>query len=65
MFLRFITSIGLIILILAPAGQNTRGYFKIAVVDEETGRGVPLVELRTTSELRLYTDSNGLIAFLA
>jgi hypothetical protein len=38
-------------------------YFFIHVVDEQTGRGVPLVELRTTSMIRLYTDSGGLAAF--
>src|SRR5262245_8579281 len=39
-------------------------YFKITVVDEQTKRGVPLVELRTTNEVRYYTDSNGVVAFL-
>ena len=38
-------------------------YFAIAVLDEQTGRGVPLVELRTISEIRYYTDSNGIVAF--
>jgi len=38
-------------------------YFKIRVLDEETGRGIPLVELRTQSWIRYYTDSNGLVAF--
>jgi hypothetical protein len=38
-------------------------YFQITVVDEETGRGVPLVELRTVNQLRYYTDSNGIVAF--
>jgi hypothetical protein len=38
-------------------------YFGIEVVDEETGRGVPMVELQTTSGTRYYTDSNGLVAF--
>jgi hypothetical protein len=38
-------------------------WFGIEVVDQETSRGVPMVELQTTSGLRLYTDSNGLIAF--
>jgi hypothetical protein len=38
-------------------------YFAIEVVDQATGRGVPLVELQTTSSARYYTDSNGLIAF--
>ena len=37
--------------------------FGIHVVDDTTGRGVPLVELRTTSEVRYYTDSAGWIAF--
>ena len=27
-------------------------YFKITVVDEQTGRGVPLVELRTVNGVR-------------
>ncbi|MGB2822991.1 MAG: hypothetical protein WBF17_18555, partial [Phycisphaerae bacterium] len=38
-------------------------YFTIEVVDDSTGRGVPLVELRTTNNIRYYTDSGGLIAF--
>jgi hypothetical protein len=37
--------------------------FAIRVVDEQTGRGVPLVELRTTDEATYYTDSNGIVAF--
>jgi hypothetical protein len=38
--------------------------FAIRVVDEQTGRGVPLVELRTVHCVRYWTDSNGLIALL-
>ena len=38
-------------------------YFAIEVVDDQTGRGVPMVELQGTSGARYYTDSNGLIAF--
>lgn len=38
-------------------------FFAIEVVDEQTGRGVPMVELQTTSSTRYYTDSNGLVAF--
>ena len=38
-------------------------YFGIEVVDQDTRRGVPMVELLTTSGVRLYTDSAGLIAF--
>ena len=36
--------------------------FQIAVVDAETGRGVPLVELRTVTNQRCVTDSAGLVA---
>jgi len=45
-----------------PAPAQVK-YFKIAVVDDQTGRGVPLIELRTVGNIRLYTDSNGLAAF--
>jgi hypothetical protein len=38
-------------------------YFAIEVVDEQTGRGVPMVELQTTNGTRYYTDSGGLVAF--
>lgn len=38
-------------------------YFGIEVVDQDTQRGVPMVELLTTSGVRLYTDSAGLVAF--
>lgn len=36
--------------------------FEVRVVDEETGRGVPLVELRTVHETRFVTDSAGYAA---
>ena len=36
--------------------------FGIQVVDEQTGRGVPLVELKTVSNRRFYTDSAGWVA---
>src|SRR5687768_14891685 len=38
-------------------------YFAICVIDEATGRGVPLVALQTTSKAKYYTDSNGYVAF--
>jgi len=50
----------------APAGEPARpaaAPFAIEVVDEATGRGVPMVELETTSRARYHTDSNGLVAF--
>jgi hypothetical protein len=45
------------------SGQASGRYFKIQVVDRQTGRGVPLVELRTVSNIRYFTDSNGIVAF--
>jgi len=45
------------------ATQAPSPYFKVRVVDEATGRGVPLIELRTVSQARWITDSAGLIAF--
>lgn len=38
-------------------------FFGIEVVDEETGRGVPLVELTTVHGIKYVTDSGGRIAF--
>jgi hypothetical protein len=37
--------------------------FVIEVVDQQTGRGVPMVQLRTTAGATYYTDSQGLLAF--
>ena len=38
-------------------------YFTIEIIDEQTSRGVPLVELQTVNNIRYYTDSNGVVAF--
>ncbi|MCX5644739.1 MAG: hypothetical protein NTZ17_08635 [Phycisphaerae bacterium] len=50
---------------MAPSssGKATSEYFTIQVIDRQTGRGVPLVELRTTNSIRFFTDSNGIVAF--
>ncbi|HUS92546.1 MAG TPA: hypothetical protein VM695_11885 [Phycisphaerae bacterium] len=45
------------------AGPDEGKYFAIEVVDEQTGRGVPLIELKTTANVLYYTDSSGLVAF--
>ncbi len=45
------------------AVPDSADYFKITVVDQETGRGVPLDELRTVNNIRLYTDPAGVVAF--
>ncbi|SPE43143.1 exported hypothetical protein [Candidatus Sulfopaludibacter sp. SbA3] len=47
----------------ASAAQQPADYFKIVVVDQDSGRGVPLVELCTTNQVSYYTDSNGIVAF--
>jgi hypothetical protein len=39
------------------------GYFRIQVVDDQTDRGVPLIELRTVNNISHWTDSAGVIAF--
>src|SRR5262249_22751524 len=52
--------------LLAPAlgaAPDDRDFFTITVVDEQTGRGVPLVELRTVNDIKHITDSNGIVAF--
>lgn len=38
-------------------------YFGIHVIDEATGRGIPLIEMRTVNDLRGITDNAGWIAF--
>ncbi len=45
------------------AARGPEDYFVIQVVDAATGRGVPLVELRTVNEVRYVTDSAGRVAF--
>ena len=55
--------IGLRLGALGQAEPAPSAWFAIRVVDEETGRGVPLVELETVNHLRFYTDSNGTVAF--
>ncbi len=48
---------------LAAPATVAPGWFGIHVVDEVTGKGVPLVELRTVNDIRLVTDNAGWIAF--
>ena len=58
---------GALIVALASASsaeeRGARRCFVVRVVDAETGRGVPLVQLRTVSGVRYYTDSAGVVAF--
>lgn len=54
-----------IVLFLFSCTQISRApdYFKITVIDDQTGRGVPLIELRTVNNISHWTDSAGNIAF--
>ena len=49
--------------LLAPAAPPEAPWAEIRVVDAATGRGVPLVELTTTTGVRTVTDSAGRVAF--
>ena len=59
----FTTRLLPLIVVLAPAVCQGGECFKITVVDQQTGRGVPMVELTTTNKIRYFTDSNGIVAF--
>ena len=48
---------------LCACALGAAPYFGIKVVDEQTGRGVPLVELETVNAVKYYTDSAGWVAF--
>lgn len=56
----------LIVFLGLAAGEASaaeKELFAIQVVDQQTGRGVPLVELRTTHGASYVTDSGGWVAF--
>ena len=59
---RFTFTVVFLLLALDSARAESKP-FCIEVVDDGTGRGVPLVELQTVNNIRLFTDSNGLVAF--
>lgn len=51
-----------VLLPLLAAG-GPADYFQIRVVDQATGRGVPLVSLRTNNGIVSFTDSHGVVAW--
>ena len=63
LFFIVVTLLILPIVSIPLAGQESSRIFTIEVVDEKTGKGIPMVELRTTSKKLYLTDSNGIIAF--
>ena len=50
-------------LLLATSAFAAGPYFAIQVVDDVTGRGVPLVDLATVNNIHFVTDSAGFVAF--
>lgn len=54
----------LLVLLALPScrGDPPLVYFVVRVVDEQTGRGVPLVELKLPNEVKYQTDSAGVAA---
>ncbi len=56
-------AIPLVALLMLDRSTWAEEPFAIEVVDAATGRGVPLIELKTVNEIRYVTDSAGLIAF--
>jgi hypothetical protein len=60
--LSLLTCLTAFILLRNPAPLPAKP-FQITIVDDQTGRGVPLVELQTTNAVRYVTDSNGIVAF--
>ncbi|MCA9018188.1 MAG: hypothetical protein KDA77_22895, partial [Planctomycetaceae bacterium] len=53
----------LILILCSPRLLQAAGYFQIQVIDAETERGIPLVELETVNQILHVTDSNGIIVF--
>src|ERR1035441_5276768 len=57
------SGVALLALGVSLLSQTRQRCFVISVVDESTGRGVPMVEMKTVDKVTYYTDSNGLVAF--
>ena len=58
-----VTTLASFVLLSTELRADIEDYFCIQVVDDATGRGVPLVELSTVNNIRYYTDSAGIVAF--
>ena len=54
--------LALVALLIAGADCRADEPFLIRVLDADTGRGVPLVELETVHHLKFVTDNSGLAA---
>ena len=56
-------SLLLALMLCSPPSLRAGDYFQIRVIDAETERGIPLVELETVNQILHVTDSNGIVAF--
>ncbi|MFT6617913.1 MAG: hypothetical protein ACJASX_000800 [Limisphaerales bacterium] len=56
-------SIAAAILLASIATNAAQPWFAIKVIDKDTGRGVPMVELETVNHIVHVTDSSGFAAF--
>ena len=62
MRITFTLYLGITLLPFTALAEEAARHFALHIVDSQTGRGVPLVEVKTVSNLRLWTDSAGYIA---
>lgn len=60
--IRLRIAVAVFAILSAGASRICADVFQIKVVDSQTGRGVPLVELQPTGGPKLITDSNGIVA---
>ena len=59
---RFLAFASVAVLLWSCARDRTSEYFVVRVADAQTGRGVPLVELKLPNEVNYWTDSAGVAA---
>jgi hypothetical protein len=50
-------------LLADPAAALHPAYFRITVVDQATGRGIPAVKVETLNSAQYWADNNGIVAF--
>lgn len=61
--LAFVLVMSAATLLWSRTDSGTSEYFIIRVIDADTGRGVPLVELKLPNDVKYWTDSAGVAAF--
>ncbi len=60
---RAMAVLAVLVVMLGVNDSWGQDYFAIEVLDSQTGRGVPLVEVQSPSGQSYYTDSQGIVAF--